>query len=83
MITDANGIFRGVRDTFTPLLVTVGLSIVNLILDPLLIFGFDLGVQGAAIASVVAQWGGAIAFVWLFGPRTLGSSAHCHDPKIR
>ena len=30
-------------------------AIINLILDPILIFGFDLGVQGAAIATIAGQ----------------------------
>lgn len=33
---------------------TIGL-VLNIILDPLLIFGFDMGVMGAAIATVIAQ----------------------------
>jgi len=35
-------------------------SITNLILDPVFIFGFDMGTQGAAIATVIGQFAGAI-----------------------
>lgn len=83
LITAANGIFRGVQDTLTPLLVTIGLSLVNLILDPVLIFELDLGVQGAAIASVVAQWGGALAFVWLLAGGRSGLPLVGGIPRIR
>ena len=31
-------------------------AIVNVILDPILIFGFDMGVRGAAIATVIGQF---------------------------
>ncbi len=34
----------------------------NLILDPIFIFGFDMGVQGAAIATVLSQ---AVSAVWV------------------
>lgn len=56
-----HGIFRGHSDTRTPLWVAVGMNAMNLILDPLLIFGLGLGVAGAAWATVVAQ---TIAAVW-------------------
>ncbi|TVP43014.1 MAG: MATE family efflux transporter, partial [Gemmatimonadales bacterium] len=77
LIMASHGIFRGFQDTRTPLLVTLGLNVVNLILDPLLIFGLGWGIEGAAWATVVAQWAGALWFLaLLFGPRRslLGTS---------
>ena len=64
-ITVGHGIFRGVGDTRTPLYVSLGFNVVNLVLDPILIFGFDLGLSGAAIASLVASLAGGAAFMWL------------------
>ena len=37
-------------------------AFVNLILDPILIFGFDMGVKGAAIATIIAQ---AVSAAWV------------------
>lgn len=65
VILGANGIFRGHQDTRSPLLVSLGITMVNLVLDPILIFTFDMGLQGAAWASVVAQWMGGLAFLGL------------------
>jgi len=65
IITASNGIFRGWQDTRTPFLVALGLNAVNLVLDPVLIFGAGWGLAGAAIATAVAQWAGATAFLWL------------------
>ena len=62
LITAGNGVFRGYQDTRTPMRLTVAFNIVNALLDPLLIFGFGWGLTGAAVATVGAQWGGAIAF---------------------
>lgn len=62
LITVAHGVFRGHQDTRTPFYVTAGFNVLNLVLDPLLIFGFDLGINGAAIASVMAQWFGVAWF---------------------
>ena len=65
LITVAHGIYRGHQDTRTPFIVTAGFNLINLVLDPLLIFTFDLGINGAAIASVVAQWAGVAWFAAL------------------
>jgi putative MATE family efflux protein len=50
--------------------VAVGAAL-NIILDPILIFGFDMGVEGAAIATVVSQ---GVSALWvlhfLTGKRT-------------
>ncbi len=60
-----HGIYRGHSDTRTPLYVALGMNLVNLVLDPVLIFGFSLGVQGAAWATVVAQVFAACWFLLL------------------
>ncbi|MCO4771775.1 MAG: MATE family efflux transporter [Deltaproteobacteria bacterium] len=65
LITAANGAYRGYLDTKTPLWVALGLNAINLILDPIFIFGLGWGVAGAAWATVAAQWAGAIAFLAL------------------
>jgi MATE family multidrug resistance protein len=66
VILVGHGAFRGYQDTRTPLVVTLGLNVVNLVLDPILIFGLDWGIAGAAWATMAAQWFGAIWFVVLF-----------------
>jgi putative MATE family efflux protein len=83
-VTAGHGIFRGWHDTRTPLVVTLGLNAVNLALDPLLIFGLGWGIRGAAVATAVAQWAGALWFLWLIlGPRRhrLGVTLHLPRPR--
>lgn len=63
LVTAGHGIFRGHQDTLTPLRVTLALNVVNLVLDPLLIFGLGWGLEGAAWATVAAQWTGAAWFL--------------------
>lgn len=50
------GVFRGFKDTKTPLFATVIGDTANIILDPILIFACHLGVSGAAIAHVFSQY---------------------------
>ncbi len=64
-VTAGHGAFRGYQDTRTPLLVTLGLNAVNLVLDPLFIFVLGWGLRGAALATLVAQWFGALWFIHL------------------
>lgn len=48
-------IFSGEGDTKTPVKIQITSTILNIILDPILIFGLDLGVQGAALATVLSM----------------------------
>jgi putative MATE family efflux protein len=52
-------LMRGSGDTITPMLVMLGTVILNVALDPFLIFGWgpfpELGVQGAAIATIFSR----------------------------
>ncbi|KAH0927668.1 hypothetical protein HID58_019924 [Brassica napus] len=50
------GIFRGFKDTKTPLYATVASDGLNIIIDPIFIFVLRLGVSGAAIAHVISQY---------------------------
>jgi MATE family multidrug resistance protein len=69
IITLGHGAFRGHQDTRTPFFITLGFNLVNLILDPLLIFGAGWDLNGAAIATLAAQWVGAAWFLVLIRRR--------------
>lgn len=53
------------------LTVAIG-AVINIVLDPVLIYAFDMGVRGAAVATVISQ---AISCAWvllfLFGKKTV------------
>jgi len=49
------GILRGVGDARRAMYVTLSGGIAAAILDPLLIFGLDLGITGAAITTVISR----------------------------
>jgi len=54
-----NAVLQGAGDTVTPMLIMAVANLLNVVLDPLLIFGPGpfpaLGVQGAALATVLSQ----------------------------
>ena len=47
-------------------------AVVNIILDPIMIFGMDLGIRGAALATVISQFVSAVwVMKFLLGKKTL------------
>ncbi|WP_295114097.1 MATE family efflux transporter [uncultured Methanobrevibacter sp.] len=48
------GIFRGEGDTTRPMYAMIASVILNMILDPILIYTLNLGVKGAAIATLIS-----------------------------
>lgn len=70
LVLVGHGLFRGLLDTRTPLLITVAVNLVNGVLSYVLIYPAGLGVRGAAIGTVAAQSVACGLFVW-FGYRRL------------
>ena len=48
------GIFRGEGDSSRPMYAMIASAILNMILDPIFIYIFNLGVKGAAIATLIS-----------------------------
>jgi MATE family multidrug resistance protein len=69
IITAAQGAFRGFQDNRTPLKVVLAANVANAVIDPILIFGLGWGITGAALGSVIGQWGGAVWFLFLLRRR--------------
>ena len=61
----SNGIFRGRGDTKTPLYCTTLGNLVNIILDPILIFNCGMGVSGAGAATAISQWVTAVPLLYM------------------
>ncbi|MBR5520299.1 MAG: MATE family efflux transporter [Clostridia bacterium] len=55
MMTIITGIFRGNGNTQTPMRISLGVNFVNVGLNALFIFGLDMGVAGAALATLLAR----------------------------
>jgi len=63
--------FRGVLDTTTPLKISLLANLINVVLDPILIFNFNMGVTGAALATLASEVVSALLFTVLLFKRRL------------
>ncbi len=80
------GALRGLQDMRSPLIVAVGVNALNVVLDPILIFGLGpvpaLGLEGAAWATTLSHWLGAAATLGFVHAR-LGDVGGLGRPSLR
>lgn len=64
-----NSVIRATGDTKWPSILMMGSGLINVILDPIFIFGFGpvpaMGIQGAAIATAISWAAGFVGALWL------------------
>lgn len=65
-----NNSLRSIGQAKTSMNIIMITSILNIILDPILIYGFGLGIAGAAIATVISQTTLTVYVIWAFCKRT-------------
>lgn len=72
-----NAVLRAAGDTRTPSLIMASGGLANAIFDPILIFGWGpipaMGVEGAALASVISWFSGVLLVFWLLSRNKLVS----------
>jgi putative MATE family efflux protein len=78
-------LLRGSGDAVRPMIFMVTAGVINIVLDPFLIFGWwifpQMGVSGAALATVIAQGVGAgLAFVYIIARK---STYRIHIPYLK
>lgn len=61
--------FQACGTARTPMLIMVGVNILNIALNPILIFGYGIipafGVAGSALATIVSRGAGLLVFLWI------------------
>ncbi|HZA78302.1 MAG TPA: MATE family efflux transporter [Acidimicrobiales bacterium] len=77
LVLAGTGYLRGLQDTRTPLFIAIGTAAGNLALEVVLIYGFGLGIGASALATVLAQVGGAAVYV-----HRLGRAARRHGAEL-
>lgn len=78
-------LIRGSGDAMKPMVILVTACIINIILDPLMILGIgpfpEMGVRGAALATVIAQSCGAFLGLYYFFARKTVFRINFHHLK--
>ncbi|SDK83514.1 MATE family efflux transporter [Natronorubrum texcoconense] len=69
----ASRTYTGVGDTFTEMVARAGGAILNVVLSAILIFGFDLGVAGAAIGTTLSTGFVTVVLGWGMVGRSYGA----------
>ena len=54
----------GMQNTRLPMMIAIGQNVVNIALSLVLVIGFDMGIRGVALGTVVAQWAGFLAGIF-------------------
>lgn len=79
-------LMRGIGNVLLPMYIIIGTVFLNLLLDPLFIFGFGpvpgYGVAGAAVASVATQGLSALAGLWIMRRGNKGIKIHWSDMTL-
>ncbi|MTD12679.1 MATE family efflux transporter [Nakamurella sp. YIM 132087] len=60
LVLAGNGWMRGVQDTRTPVVIVTIANVLSAAASPLLVYTAGWGLEGSAVANVLAQWTGAL-----------------------
>ena len=61
-----NNSLRAIGKASVSMKIVVSSAIINIVLDPLFIFTFNMGIKGAAIATVISQTYVTVLVLWMF-----------------
>ena len=70
------GYLYGLPDTKRPFFVLLGSTVANLLLELLLVYGFDWGIAGSALGTVTAQVLSSLVFLSIVVPRLRADGLH-------
>ena len=85
VVLAGTGYLRGLQDTRTPLVVSLASALLNLVIELVLVYGFDQGIGASALATVLAQWSAAAVYLRVIGrsARSRGVALGPHSSSLR
>lgn len=81
-IVVAEGAFRGYANTRIPLIASIVAALINLVLDPILMFPLGLGVMGAAAATAISQFGAAAVYAFFLNKKQMLPARRKHGSSL-
>ena len=64
-----NGWYIGMQNTRIPMTIAISQNILNILASIFFVYGIGMKLEGIALGTVIAQWGGALASTWLLRKR--------------
>lgn len=61
-----NGWYVGMQNAKIPMVVAIGINVVNIVLSFTFVYGFKMKLEGVALASACAQYTGFLSFVFIW-----------------
>ena len=87
LIMQTTAVLRGVGNALWPMVILVGANALNIVLDIALVFGYwgfpEMGVAGAAWATVISRGIGGLLGLWLIWHGVKGISLRTHPFRRR
>lgn len=69
MLISSNNVIRSEGRAKNSMMLIVSTAIINTILDPIFIFVLDMGIRGAALATIIAQGVGSLYAIYFFNSK--------------
>ncbi|NLY37768.1 MAG: MATE family efflux transporter [Firmicutes bacterium] len=66
LIMMMNHTVRAEGNAMLPMFVMISSAVVNIVLDPIFIFALDMGVRGAAVATILSKVFGVAVLLWFY-----------------
>lgn len=76
------GWFIGLQNTLIPMIIAVGINVINIVMSVLLVFVFDCGFSGVAYGTLIANWIGLIGALWFVARRQRAMRTTGHEPRV-